>query len=227
MNGPPIAPPLPETAIEPSTIDLSTVPPVVVVMGVAGCGKSSVGQNLAAALGLAFIEGDAHHPPANIAKMSSGIPLNDEDRDGWLGTLAGFIAEADRDGRGLVVACSALKRRYRDRLRGGCKRVIFLHLHGDKALIVSRMGARSAHFMPTALVDSQFADLETPGADEAVLSYEVTLPAAAIVADACARLTGGEADKTSLDNGGFAAGPNNGGSAAGQNVGGEAAGRNA
>lgn len=218
MNGPPIAPPLPETAIDLSTVPPAVIPPVVVVMGVAGCGKSSVGQTLALALGLAFVEGDAHHPPANIAKMSSGIPLNDEDRDGWLGTLAGFIAEADRDGRGLVVACSALKRRYRDRLRGGCKRVIFLHLHGDKALIVSRMGARTAHFMPTALIDSQFADLETPGADEAVLSYEVTMPAAAIVADACARLTGGEVKKTE---------PNSGGSAAGQNVGGSAAGRNA
>nr|WP_042446252.1 gluconokinase [Azospirillum sp. B510] len=167
-------------------------PPIVVVMGVAGCGKSSVGQTLALALGLGFVEGDVHHPPANIAKMSSGIPLTDADRDGWLGTLAGFIAEADREGRGLVVACSALKRRYRDRLRGGAKRVVFLHLHGDKALIASRMGARSSHFMPMALVDSQFADLEMPGPDEAVLSYEVTLAVESIVADAHARLTGGD-----------------------------------
>lgn len=188
MNGPPIAP----------SPGLNTIPPelsggaplIVVVMGVAGCGKSSVGQSLAATLGAAFIEGDAHHPPANIEKMSAGIPLTDADRDGWLATLAGFIAEAHRAERGLVVACSALKRRYRDRLRGDCERVVFLHLHGDKALISSRMGARTAHFMPTALVDSQFADLEMPAADEVVLSYEVTLPAEAIVADACARLTG-------------------------------------
>lgn len=190
MNGPPIAPSPAASARPPDS--LSAAPPIVVVMGVAGCGKSSVGQRLAAALGYAFIEGDAHHPPANIAKMSSGIPLTDDDRDGWLGTLAGFIADAHRDERGLVVACSALKRRYRDRLRGDCGRVVFLHLHGDKALIASRMGARTAHFMPTALVDSQFADLEMPAADEAVLSYEVTLPADAIVADACARLTGGK-----------------------------------
>ncbi|CAO3438145.1 gluconokinase [Azospirillum endophyticum] len=203
---------------EPSGAEPSAAPPIVVVMGVAGCGKSSVGQTLALALGLGFVEGDAHHPPTNIAKMSSGIPLTDEDREGWLGTLAGFIAEADREGRGLVVACSALKRRYRDRLRGGAKRVIFLHLHGDKALIVSRMGGRTAHFMPTALVDSQFADLEMPGADEAVLSYEVTLPAAAIVADACARLTGGEADLTGSNNGGSAAVVKEGGSAAGGNA---------
>lgn len=187
MNGPPIAP----------SPGMNTIPPelpggaplIVVVMGVAGCGKSSVGQSLAAKLGDEFIEGDAHHPPANIEKMSAGIPLTDADRDGWLATLAGFIAEAHRAERGLVVACSALKRRYRDRLRGDCERVVFLHLHGDKGLISSRMGARTAHFMPTALVDSQFADLEMPAADEAVLSYEVTLPAEAIVADACARLT--------------------------------------
>jgi len=194
MNGPPIAPSSGMTAplTEPPSGNAAGAEPlIVVVMGVAGCGKSSVGQTLALALGHEFIEGDAHHPPANIEKMSAGIPLTDADRDGWLGTLAGFIADADREGRGLVVACSALKRRYRDRLRGDCKRVVFLHLHGDKALIASRMGARTAHFMPMALVDSQFADLEMPAADEPVLSYEVTLPAEAIVADAHARLTGG------------------------------------
>ncbi|MGF7176917.1 gluconokinase [Azospirillum doebereinerae] len=163
-------------------------PPIVVVMGVAGCGKSSVGRGLAQALGCVFIEGDQHHPPANIAKMSSGIPLTDADREGWLAVLAGFIAEADRDGRELVVACSALKRRYRDQLRGTSLRVVFLHLRGDKALIASRMGARTAHFMPTALIDSQFADLEPPGPDEAALTYEITLTADAIVADARLRL---------------------------------------
>jgi len=174
-------------------------PPIVVVMGVAGCGKSSVGRGLAQALGCAFIEGDQHHPPANIAKMSSGIPLTDADREGWLAVLAGFIAEADRDGRGLVVACSALKRRYRDQLRGTSgRRVAFLHLHGDKALIASRMGARTAHFMPTALIDSQFADLEPPGPDEAALTYAITLTVDEIVADARLRLaamfeTGGRA----------------------------------
>lgn len=212
MNGPSIAPSPGMDAIPPEL--LGGAPLIVVVMGVAGCGKSSVGKSLAAKLGDEFIEGDAHHPPANIEKMSAGIPLTDADRDGWLGTLAGFIAEAHRAERGLVVACSALKRRYRDRLRGDCERVVFLHLHGDKGLISSRMGARTAHFMPTALVDSQFADLEMPAADEAVLSYEVTLPAEAIVADACARLTG--TGKKSNESGGAAA-----------NQSGEAAGRNA
>lgn len=165
-------------------------PPIVVVMGVAGCGKSSVGRGLADALGCPFIEGDQHHPASNIAKMSAGIPLTDSDREGWLAVLAGFIADADRQNRPLVVACSALKRRYRDQLRGNSRRVLFLHLHGSKALIASRMGARTAHFMPTALIDSQFADLEPPGADEASLTYDITLTADEIVTDAHRRLTG-------------------------------------
>jgi len=163
-------------------------PPIVVVMGVAGCGKSSVGQELASALGCAFIEGDQHHPAANIAKMSAGIPLTDADREGWLAVLAGFIAAADHQRRTLVVACSALKRRYRDRLRGDSERVVFLHLQGSKALIASRMGGRTAHFMPTALIDSQFADLEPPGPDETALTYEIVLSAGEIVADARLRL---------------------------------------
>ncbi len=163
-------------------------PPIVIVMGVCGCGKSSVGQGLADALGCAFIEGDQHHPPANIARMSAGIPLTDADREGWLAVLAGFIAEADRRDRALVVACSALKRRYRDQLRGGSRHVVFLHLQGDKALIASRMGARTAHFMPTALIDSQFADLEPPGPDEAALTCPITRSTAEIVADARLRL---------------------------------------
>lgn len=163
-------------------------PPIVVVMGVAGCGKSSVGQGLAAALGCPFIEGDQHHPAANIARMSAGIPLTDADREGWLAVLAGFIADADRAGRALVVACSALKRRYRDRLRGDGDRVVFLHLRGDKALIAARMSARTAHFMPTALLDSQFADLEPPEADETAMSYGIALSAGEIVADARLRL---------------------------------------
>lgn len=163
-------------------------PPIVIVMGVCGCGKSSVGQGLADALGCTFIEGDQHHPPANIAKMSAGIPLTDTDREGWLAVLAGFIVEADRQDRALVVACSALKRRYRDQLRGDSRRVVFLHLCGDKALITARMGARTAHFMPTALIDSQFADLEPPGPDEAALSYEIARPTGEIVAAARLRL---------------------------------------
>lgn len=163
-------------------------PPIVVVMGVCGCGKSSVGQGLADALGCRFIEGDQHHPEANIVKMSAGIPLTDADREGWLAVIAGFIADADRASQPLVVACSALKRRYREQLRGDSARVLFLHLDGDKALIAARMAARTAHFMPTALIDSQFADLEPPGPDEAALTRSIHLSAETIVAEACRHL---------------------------------------
>ncbi len=163
-------------------------PPIVVVMGVCGCGKSSVGQGLADALGCRFIEGDQHHPEVNIVKMSAGIPLTDADREGWLAVLAGFIANADRANQPLVVACSALKRRYRDQLRGDSARVLFLHLDGDRALIAARMAARTAHFMPTALIDSQFADLEPPGADEAAMTRSIHLSAETIVAEACRHL---------------------------------------
>jgi len=167
--------------------------PIVVVMGVCGCGKSLIGRLLAERLGVAYVEGDEHHPPANIAKMSAGTPLTDEDRWGWLGTLGGFIADADRRGEGLVLSCSALKRRYRDRLRGDQlgvdgRRVAFLHLHGDKALITERMRARSAHFMPASLIDSQFAALEPPGADEAALTIDVARTPDAIVAEFLDRL---------------------------------------
>lgn len=164
--------------------------PIVVVMGVCGCGKSEVGRRLAGRLGCRFVEGDEHHPPANIAKMSAGTPLTDEDRFGWLATLAGFIAEADRRGEALVLSCSALKRKYRDQLRGGSRRVAFLHLHGDRALITERMTARSAHFMPTSLIDSQFAALETPGPDEAAWTADIAHPPDAIVTDFLARLPG-------------------------------------
>lgn len=156
---------------------------IVVVMGVCGCGKSEVGRRLAARLGCAYVEGDEHHPPANIAKMSAGTPLNDEDRAGWLSVLAGFIADAERREEGLVVSCSALKRRYRDSLRGDSRRVFFLHLAGDKALITGRMRARSAHFMPTSLIDSQFAALEPPGPEEGAATLSITLTPDAIVTE--------------------------------------------
>ncbi|WP_448207147.1 gluconokinase [Azospirillum sp. sgz302134] len=162
--------------------------PIIVVMGVSGCGKSSVGRALAARLGFAFIEGDEHHPPANIARMSAGIPLTDEDRAGWLEVLAGFIAEADRKGEGLVLSCSALKRRYRDVLRGDSRRVVFLHLSGDKALFAERMKVRPGHFMPASLIDSQFAALEPPGPDEGALTVSVISQPDDIVTEFLGRL---------------------------------------
>ncbi len=147
--------------------------PNLVVMGVCGCGKSSVGERLAAALGAAFVEGDAFHPPENVARMSAGIALSDADREGWLDALAARLAEGVRSGERLVLSCSALKRRYRDRLRQGDPGLVFVHLRGDRALISERMASRPGHFMPTMLIDSQFRDLEPPQADEAAIECDI------------------------------------------------------
>jgi carbohydrate kinase (thermoresistant glucokinase family) len=136
----------------------------LVVMGVAGCGKTTVAERLAAELGWAFAEGDAYHPPANVAKMSAGLPLDDDDRGPWLEALAGWIAAREAKGRSSIVACSALRRAYRDILRGGAPLVRFVHLHGDFDLLAARIGAREGHFFPPELLASQFEALEALGA---------------------------------------------------------------
>ncbi len=157
--------------------------PAIVVMGVSGCGKSSVGAALAAILGLPFREGDALHPPANIAKMSAGEPLDDADRWPWLDRVAAALAE------GGVVSCSALKRAYRARLRAGAGRpVAFVFLHGDAALLAERMGARAGHFMPPALLASQLAALEDPTGEPGTVAVTIDQPLAAIAAAAAAGL---------------------------------------
>jgi gluconokinase len=135
---------------------------VVVVMGVSGSGKTTVGRLLATRLGVPFAEADDFHPAENVATMSAGIPLSDEDRWPWLHAIAAWIS-AQSSG---VVSCSALKRRYRDVLRAASDGVWFLHLTGDPEVIASRIAARSGHFMPPALLDSQLADLEPLSADE-------------------------------------------------------------
>ncbi|MFB9319218.1 gluconokinase [Cryptosporangium minutisporangium] len=133
-------------------------------MGVTGCGKSTVGKLLAEKLSIAFAEGDDLHPPANIAKMTAGQPLTDEDRWPWLGKIADWLA--DHAATGGVIPCSALKRAYRDRLRQGAPTVWFLHVDVDRETILRRVAEREGHFMPVTLVDSQFATLERLGADE-------------------------------------------------------------
>ncbi|CAL9609033.1 Gluconokinase [Streptomyces sp. enrichment culture] len=138
---------------------------VVVVMGVAGTGKTTVGRLLAKALGLPFAEGDDHHPPANVAKMTAGIPLDDDDRRPWLDAVAARLGGRP-PGTGAVVSCSALRRAYRDRLRAAVPEAVFVHLAGDRRLIEGRIAARTGHFMPPALLDSQFAVLEPLGPDE-------------------------------------------------------------
>jgi gluconokinase len=135
---------------------------VIVVMGVSGSGKTTVGQLLADALGAEFAEGDAYHPPANIEKMRRGIPLEDADRWPWLQTLAAQIDRWLAAGTPVVLACSALKQRYRDILAKGRPGVRFVYLEGDKALIRLRLDRRRGHYMPANLLDSQFATLEPP-----------------------------------------------------------------
>ncbi|MFJ8648075.1 gluconokinase [Streptomyces sp. NPDC093546] len=147
-------------------------PPVVVVMGVAGTGKTTIGPLVAERLGVPYAEGDDFHPEANIAKMSAGTPLDDDDRWPWLDAIGRWAQ--GREGLGGVVSSSALKRSYRDRLRAVAPGVVFLHLTGDRALIEERMTARKGHFMPTALLDSQFATLQPLADDEAGVAVDVS-----------------------------------------------------
>jgi gluconokinase len=157
----------------------------IVVMGVAGCGKTSVGEALALALGWPFIEGDAHHAPASIAKMQAGQPLTDEDRWGWLDRLGALLAGQSP----VVLSCSALKRAYRDRLRGACPSLAFVFLEIDKPLALTRVAARAAgHIFPASLVDSQFATLEPPTGEPGVVTVPAALPVAEQVRQALAAL---------------------------------------
>ncbi|HEY4006422.1 MAG TPA: gluconokinase [Pseudonocardia sp.] len=141
--------------------------PVLVVMGVSGSGKSTLAMRLAADLGWDFQEGDDLHPPANVAKMSSGVPLDDDDRAPWLDAVAGWIDEHTASGRPGIITCSALRRAYRDRLRR--PEVVFVHLTGDREAIAGRLATRAGHFMPSALLESQLATLEPPAPPENVL----------------------------------------------------------
>jgi carbohydrate kinase (thermoresistant glucokinase family) len=156
----------------------------VVVMGVAGSGKTTVGERLATALGARYVEADSAHPPENIAKMSAGIPLTDDDRWPWLERLAGELAGGDP----VVVTCSALKRRYRDVLRTAGS-VQFVYLAIDRRAATERMAARRDHFMGVGMVDSQFAALEPPSPDETdVITIDGSRPVADLVASALAAL---------------------------------------
>jgi len=152
-----------------------------VVMGVCGCGKSTIGTALAERLGTPFIEGDKFHPAENVAKMSAGIPLDDADRAGWLRALADQIGNARERGEGLVVSCSALKRRYRDLLRQADPDLRFAHLQGPRELIADRLGRRTDHYMPPALLDSQLRDLEALQDDEGGIRLDIAQPPSGLV----------------------------------------------
>jgi gluconokinase len=159
--------------------------PIVVVMGVSGCGKSTAGALLARRLGVEFVEGDAFHPPENVARMAAGVPLTDADRAGWLQSLAAHIAQAAP--RGVVVSCSALKRAYRDVLRAPAPtRFVWLDL--PRAALEARMATRTGHYMPPSLLESQLATLEPPQADEDAIRVDGTQAVEAIVAEALERM---------------------------------------
>lgn len=166
----------------------ATQPPVVVVMGVSGSGKSVVGMALARALGGRLAEGDKFHPSENIARMSSGMPLRDQDRWGWLDAIVAEIGHADAEHGPLVVACSALKRAYRDRLRRADPNILFVYLEVPRDVAAVRVASRKGHFMPASLIDSQFGDLEPPLADERAIWLDATGDIGGLVAAVVASL---------------------------------------
>ena len=139
--------------------------PNLVFMGVSGCGKSTVAELYARRTGATLLEADLFHPPENIAKMSSGTPLTDADRAGWLAAMAARLAEGKARGEAMVVTCSALKKAYRDRLREGDPALFFVFLDGSQELLQARLDARKGHFMPPGLLGSQLATLERPNLD--------------------------------------------------------------
>lgn len=165
-------------------------PRALIVMGVCGTGKTTVGRALAAARGCGFADGDDFHPPANVAKMRTGEPLDDTDRAPWLDRLREHLSTELAAGRDVVLACSALKAAYRRRLTPAAGAVTFVYLHGERALLAQRLKSRNHEYMPASLLDSQFAALEPPGADEAI-ACDVAASPAAIVARVQARLAGG------------------------------------
>jgi gluconokinase len=172
---------------------------IVVIMGIAGCGKTTVGQGLAAALGWPFYDADDFHPAANIAKMASGRPLSDADRAPWLARLGQLAGELDAAGTSAVVACSALKQSYRERLLGGCAGARLVYLRASRALLARRLQERAHHFFPAELLDSQLAALQEPDGDPgaapgATIVIDAERPVADIVAAIRAALAQPRAD---------------------------------
>lgn len=161
----------------------------IVIMGVCGSGKTTVGERLARRLGWIFVEGDRLHPEANVAKMRSGQPLNDDDRWPWLDAIAAAIADEHARGRQAVAACSALKKSYRQRLTAGAGPLLFVYLDGAPSLLAARMAARRGHYMPPGLLASQLATLEPPGNDENAITLDAGLAPATLVEHICAALS--------------------------------------
>ena len=170
--------------------------PIYVVMGVSGCGKSMVGEAIATALQVPFVEGDMLHPASNVAKMAQGIPLDDDDRLPWLDRIGAEIAGAGPEG--LIVSCSSLKKSYRDHLRsfapGG---VVFVFLSGSEAVLAERMAARRGHFMPASLLKSQLATLEDPSGEPGVITVDVSPAPEEVIASALEAIAIRHADEES------------------------------
>jgi len=158
-----------------------TGPQVIVLMGVSGSGKTTLGVALSKALGWPFRDGDSFHPPANIAKMSGGVPLTDEDRRPWLEAIGRWIDAQIEAGGFAIVSCSALKRAYREIVIGARAGVQLVYLKGDRQLIASRLLERKQHFMPPSLLASQFATLEEPDRAEGAVTVPIALPPACVV----------------------------------------------
>ena len=158
------------------------MPLAIVVMGVSGCGKSTVGRALAPHLGATFLDADDFHPPANVERMRAGIALTDAEREPWLDALAARLQHAAAADEPIVLACSALKRSYRDALRRGAPALHLVHLTGSPALLAERIGARADHYMPPTLLPSQLATLEPPAADERPITLDVSASTDALVA---------------------------------------------
>ncbi len=157
----------------------------IVVMGVSATGKTTVAEGMSQKLDYEFIEGDSLHPPANIAKMESGTPLNDADREPWLRAIAELVADKDAEGISTIVTCSALRRGYRDLLRSASTHEpFFVHLHAPFEVLEQRMQLRTKHFMPTSLLHSQFDTLEPLEPDEDGVLVDVTPPADEVIAEA-------------------------------------------
>ncbi|SCX21709.1 Thermoresistant gluconokinase [Agrobacterium rosae] len=161
----------------------------IIVMGVSGCGKSTVGEELAEQLGVPFMEGDKLHPQSNVDKMAAGQPLNDDDRWPWL-DLVGAELHKGYEADGIVVSCSALKKTYRDRLRDACGGPLaFVYLEGSEALLTERMGARTGHFMPLSLLQTQLATLEVPTGEPGVVTVSIAATPEEITENALKGLT--------------------------------------
>jgi gluconokinase len=173
----------------PPNVEFTAAPPAVrvVVMGVSGSGKSTVGELLAERLGVEYADADDFHSATSRAKLQAGVALTDADREPWLRSIGSWLA--DRGSAGGVVSCSALKRRYRDILRACSPGLVLLYCEGSRELIAERMAARRDHFMPPSLLESQFTDLEQPDDDEDPITVDVALPPAEVVDVAVSAMT--------------------------------------